>query len=133
MKFLIDTNICIYIINRRPPEVILKFRRFDAGEIGVSAITVSELAYGAEKSAHQKENRRRLEAFLMPFEVLPYDDASASAYGSIRTDLEKSDRVIGPLDMLIAAHAVSQERVLVTNNEDEFRRVPGLIVENWAK
>ena len=132
MNFLIDTNICIYIINNHPPEVIEKFRQFDAGEVGISSITVSELQYGVAKSTHKKENQRRLNEFLMPFEILPYDEMVAKYYGEIRVQLEKKGIMIGPLDMLIAAHALSQDLVLVTNNGQEFERVANLKVENWV-
>ncbi len=133
MKYLIDTNICIYIMNRRPVEVIGRFYRFEAGEIGISSITVSELRYGVEKSVHIQKNRQRLSDFLLPFEVLDYDEASADSYGKIRAALEKRGKTIGPLDMLIAAQALSRNLILVTNNETEFRRVAGLRVENWTK
>lgn len=132
MKYLIDTNICIYVMNRHPPEVVDRFRQHDIGEIGVSSVTVSELMYGAEKSAHSEKNRLRLSEFLRPFTVIAYDETAAVVYGTIRADLEKRGRLIGPLDTLIAAHALSLNLILVTNNEKEFQRVSGLRVENWA-
>jgi len=131
MKYLLDTNICIYIMNRRSLDVIRRFKQFDVGDLGVSAITVSELYYGAQKSKHPEKNLQRLFQFLMPLEVLSYDEAAADAYGRIRAALEQRGEIIGPLDMLIAAHALSQDLVLVTNNIKEFQRVPGLRVENW--
>ena len=133
IKFLIDTNICIYIMNKRPIEIIQKFKRFDVGQIGVSIITVSELQYGVAKSKNRMSNKQRLEEFLTPLEILPYDGAAASIYGEIRHNLEMQGKPVGPLDLLIAAHALSRNLVLVTNNEREFRRVKGLKVQNWLK
>ena len=131
MRYLLDTNICIYILNRRPLSVIRRFKSFEIGDIGISSITVSELYYGAQKSQRPEENLQRIFAFLMPFEIIPYDEAAANAYGRIRAMLEQKGQIIGPLDLLIAAHAVSRELILVTNNVREFRRVPNLQIENW--
>ena len=133
MKYLIDTNICIYIMNKRPPAVIKKFKRFELGEIGISTITVSELQYGVSKSDHRKKNADRLNEFLAPLEMLTYDQMAARVYGDIRFQLENLGQPIGPLDLLIAAHAISRDLVLITNNEREFKRIKRLKVENWAK
>ncbi|MFO7988711.1 MAG: type II toxin-antitoxin system tRNA(fMet)-specific endonuclease VapC [Thermodesulfobacteriota bacterium] len=132
IEYLLDTNICIYIMNQRPIEVIHKFKRFNVGDIGVSTITVSELYYGAVKSRNAKLNLQRIEEFLTPLEILPYDHDAAVLYGEIRSDLEKKGNVIGPIDMLIAAHALSNDIPLVTNNEKEFQRIGRLMVENWV-
>lgn len=132
MKYLIDTDICIYIMNRRPIKVIKKFKQFEPGEIGVSTISVSELQFGVAKSMRREENAIRLEEFLSPFEVLPYDQNAAKTYGDIRFGLENIGRPIGSLDMLIAAHALSRNLVLVTNNEKEFKQIESLKVENWV-
>lgn len=132
MMFLIDTNICIYIMNDHPPEVIQKFREIGVGNIGISSITVSELQYGACKSKQIKKNLKRLDEFLSPFEVLAYDENASNYYGKIRSNLEEQGNVIGPLDMLIAAHALSENLTLITNNEKEFNRVKSLKVENWV-
>lgn len=132
MKFLIDTNICIYIINKRPPEVIQKFKDKEVGQIAISSITVSELQYGVSKSKYHEKNSKRLEEFLTPFQILPYDNYAAKFYGKIRSQLENQGTIIGPLDMLIGAHALSQNLILVTNNEKEFKRIPSLKVENWV-
>lgn len=129
---MLDTNIGIYIMNRRPIEVINQFKQFDIGEIGVSTITVSELRYGAAKSKNREVNQQRVDAFLLPFEIMPYDEIAADSYGHIRWQLEKRGEMIGPLDLLIAAHAVSRDLVLITNNEREFKRVENLKLENWA-
>ena len=131
MKYLIDTNICIYIMNKRPARIIEKFRQFELGEIGISTITASELQYGVSKSIHRKKNQKRLEQFMAPFEILAYDEMAAKEYGDIRFLLEKNGQPIGPLDVLIAAHALSRNLVLVTNNDQEFKRVKNLQVENW--
>ena len=131
--YLLDTNICIYIMNHRPMEIIQKFKRFDIGDIGVSTITVSELQYGAAKSKKTKLNLQRVEEFLTPLEILLYDLNAAKCYGEVRQNLEKRGEMIGPLDMLIAAHALSNDIILVTNNEKEFQRVNNLKIENWTK
>jgi tRNA(fMet)-specific endonuclease VapC len=133
IKYLLDTNICIYIMNRRPLEIFHKFKQFNVGDIGVSAITVSELQYGAVKSKNPNNNIQRVEEFLAPLEILSYDHNAANFYGEIRHNLEKKGETIGPLDMLIAAHALSNGIILITNNEKEFQRVDYLKIENWIK
>lgn len=132
MKFLIDTNICIYLMNNRSPELIQKFKDTEIGQIGISSITISELYSGLSKSKNQEFNLKRLEEFLVPFEILAYDEIASKYYGEIRYDLEKRGEVIGPLDLLIAAHALSRNLVLITNNEKEFRGIKLLKVENWT-
>lgn len=132
MKFLIDTNICIYLMNNRSPELIQKFKDTEIGQIGISSITISELYYGLSKSKNQEFNLKRLEEFLVPFEILAYDEIASKYYGEIRYDLEKRGEIIGPLDLLIAAHALSRDLVLITNNEKEFQRIKLLKVENWT-
>jgi tRNA(fMet)-specific endonuclease VapC len=132
MKYLLDTNICIYIMNKRPAKVINKFKQREVGEIGLSSITVSELQYGVAKSNQRELNRQRLNEFIAPLDILTYDELAAEAYGNIRIQLEKSGQPIGPLDTLIAAHALSRNLILVTNNETEFQRVKNLKVVNWA-
>ena len=133
MKYLIDTNICIYIMNKRPVAVINKFKQFELGEIGISTITVSELQYGVAKSTHRNKNEVRLEEFLSPLEILTYDQMAVRVYGDIRFQLEKLGQSLGPLDLLIAAHAISQDLVLITNNDKEFKRIKELKAENWTK
>jgi tRNA(fMet)-specific endonuclease VapC len=119
-------------MNEKPPEVIQKFGKQTIGDIGISSITVSELQYGVSKSRFKKENLKRLEEFLTPFQVLSYDQHASKHYGEIRSELEAKGLIIGPLDLLIAAHALSEQLVLVTNNEKEFNRIPSLKIENWA-
>jgi tRNA(fMet)-specific endonuclease VapC len=130
MKYLLDTNICIYLINDRPKKVQDRFKRHHIGDIGISSITASELAFGVAKSGSAK-NRIALEKFLLPLQIADYDAEAAMIYGEIRATLEAQGKPIGPLDMLIAAHAMSLRAVLVTNNEREFKRVSQLKVENW--
>ena len=132
MKYLIDTNICIYIMNQRSPALIQRFKDTEIGQIGISAITVSELRYGVAKSKLQKQNSKRLEEFLIPFEILSYDENASTWYGEIRSQLESRGNIIGPLDLLIAAHALSRNLILVTNNEKEFKRIESLNIENWS-
>ncbi len=132
MKYLIDTNICIYLMNHHPPEVLERFRKIGVGEIALSSITVSELHSGAQKSGKIKQNIKRIEEFIYPFDVLAYDEVASKEYGKIRVHLEKKGQVIGPLDMLIAAHALSRDLILITNNTKEFKRVKFLQVENWV-
>jgi len=132
MRYMLDTNTCIYIIRRRPASVIERLREAEPADVGVSAITVSELEYGAAKSSRPAQSYFALARFLAPLEIAPYDHRAAHAYGPIRAELEAGGRVIGPLDLLIAAHARALGAVLVTNNKREFRRIPGLAVENWA-
>ncbi len=130
--WLLDTNICIYLIKQRPRQVLDRLRAVDIASVGISTITVSELEYGVAKSAHPVTNGHALAALLAPLTVLPFDESAAAAYGPLRADLERRGAVIGGLDMLIAAHALALDRTVVTNNEREFRRVSGLRVENWA-
>jgi tRNA(fMet)-specific endonuclease VapC len=132
MNYFLDTNICIYIMNKRPPALIARFVQFQPYEIGIPAIVVSELQYGAAKSQQPQRNQQRLELFLTPFQIVPYDRAAAQAYGMIRATLERNGQLIVREVLLIAAHALAADMTLVTNNEQEFLRVPELRVENWA-
>jgi tRNA(fMet)-specific endonuclease VapC len=128
---LLDTNICIHIINARPAAVLERFRQYRMGEIGVSSVVAAELAYGVVKSGSSR-NRQALEMFLAPLIILPFDEAVIWAYGELRTELERRGTPIGSLDTMIAAHAIRQQALLVTNNTREFARVPGLRLENWV-
>ena len=127
---LLDTNTCIYIINKRPPEVLERFRSYKAGEVGISSIAASELAYGVSKSGSIK-NRKALDMLLAPLQVLPFDVQCLWIYADLRASLEKKGLTIGPMDTLIAAQALSIDGTLVTNNLKEFSRVPKLKLENW--
>ena len=131
LKYLLDTNIVIYVIKRRPIEVLGLFNEH-AGRMAISAITLSELYHGAEKSAKVSQNLEVIEEFSSLLEVLPYTAKASAHYGSIRSSLEKAGQPIGVNDLHIAAHARSEGLVVVTNNVSEFARVPGLMVENWV-
>jgi tRNA(fMet)-specific endonuclease VapC len=129
---MLDTNIIIYIIKQKPENVIERFRQTQISDIGVSSITLSELEYGVMKSAKPEQNKLALAQFIAPIEIYAYDDVAAQHYGKIRSHLERQGTPIGSLDMLIAAHALSVDSVLITNNESEFKRVSNLKIENWA-
>ena len=133
MKYMLDTNMCIYIIKRKPQGVVERFLRTEISQIGVSSITLSELMYGVSKSSKPEQNQMALTQFMAPLEILPYGDDAAQYYGGIRAYLEKQGTPIGSLDMLIAAHALSASCTLITNNEKEFIRIPNLKIENWVK
>jgi tRNA(fMet)-specific endonuclease VapC len=131
LKYLLDTNIVIYVIKRRPLEVMDVFNE-NAGRMAISAITLSELHHGAEKSAKVAQNLAVVEEFASLLEVLPYSAKASQHYGAIRAELEKAGCPIGVNDLHIAAHARSEGLILVTNNVGEFERVPGLLLENWV-
>jgi len=131
MKYLLDTNICIYLIKKKPVSVIHRFDEHPVGDIGISSITVAELSFGVQKSQHRKQNQAALLQFLSPLVIADFNSDAAFGYGHIRAELESRGTSIGSLDTLIAGHAASMNVILVTNNEREFSRVPGLIVENW--
>lgn len=133
MQYLLDTNICIYLIKQRPPQVLSRFSTLQLSDIGISSITVAELDYGVCKSQQLERNKSALLQFLIPLEIVEFDQAAAIVYGSIRHDLESRGLVIGAMDMLIAAHAVSLGITLVSNNMREFSRIAGLVLENWAE
>jgi len=132
MKYMLDTNICIYLIKQKPAAVLERFRQTDISEISISSITLSELFYGVSKSSIPEQNFMALTQFVAPLEILPFDGGAAQYYGDLRAHLEIQGTPIGSLDMLIAAHALSIESTLVTNNEKEFNRVPSLKIENWV-
>ena len=132
MKYMLDTNICIYAIKKNPSKVYEKIRTHSTSEICISSITYAELMHGVEKSAYPVRNRFALSLFLAGITVLDFNIPAADKYGLIRTELEKKGTPIGPLDSMIAGHALSESCILVTNNEREFRRIDGLSIENWA-
>ena len=133
MQYLLDTNICIYLIKRKPPNVLARFKTLALSDIGISSITVAELEYGVCKSQQQEKNRNALLQFLIPLEIVEFDQAAATLYGAVRSDLESRGLVIGAMDMLIAAHALSLGVTLVSNNAREFSRIANLFLENWAE
>lgn len=132
MKYLLDTNICVFIIRNKSKLALHRLRQRLAGEVGISSITLAELRYGAEKSQDPPKNHAALNSFVAPLEIVDFDASAAGHYGGIRADLERRGVPIGPLDMLIAAHATDLGLILVTNNTAEFARVAGLSVEDWT-
>ena len=131
MKYLLDTNICVFVIRGKSPLVLQRFRQQLPDDLGVSTVTLAELRYGADKSNDPIRNHAALNSFLAPIQILTFDAECADYYGKVRSDLERRGLPIGPLDTMIAGHAVSLGAVLVTNNVREFARVTGLRVENW--
>lgn len=131
LKYLLDTNICIYIAKQKPIAVLKKFEEMEVGEIAMSAITFGELLYGAKKSNHPKQAHEKLIELATFIPVLPLTNEISEHYGLIRADLEKIGKPIGNNDLWIASHARALKVILVTNNLKEFNRVSGLRVENW--
>ena len=133
MKYMLDTNICIYTIKHKPPEVIKAFLCHEPDDMCISSITYGELMHGVEKSQAVERNRAAITLFLSSISILPFDSDAAEKYGAVRADLERKGTPIGPMDMLIAGHARSRGLILVTNNTREFFRVNELEVEDWTK
>lgn len=131
MPYILDTNTCIYFLNRSSERIISKMKGLSPSDIKLSTITVAELFFGAEKSRARKQNWAIVENFISNFELLPFDGTCCRNYAKIRTSLEKSGSPIGPMDLLIASITLAHSLILVTNNVKEFRRVKGLSVENW--
>ena len=131
--YLLDTNICIYIIKQKPKIVLSNLKNQTVEDLMISSITVAKLMYGVEKSQKKEKNRIALTKFLASFKVVPFDERHAEAYGEIRASLESKGNVIGPYDLQIAAQALAENYTLITNNEKEFLRIPDLKVTNWAK
>lgn len=132
MIVMLDTNTCIALIKRKPLHTLQKFDEYQIGDIGISAVTLAELRYGVAKSQQQAKNQSALDEFILPLEVAAFDEQSTAAYGKLRAVLEKAGTPIGPLDTMIAAHALNLGAALVTNNLREFNRVPGLVVMDWV-
>jgi len=132
MKFLLDTDTCIYALKQRP-KILRKLLSAPRDEVSVSVVTEAELRTGAAKSSSPIATLRRLEAFLRPLAILDFSSDDAIAYAQVRAKLERAGTPIGPLDTMIAAHAVSRDLTLITNNEREFRRVAALRIENWTR
>ncbi len=133
MKYMLDTNICIYVMKKKQETVLQRFRKELSSGLCISSITLAELEYGMKHSSDPVRNTEMLYRFLTPMRVLDFCAEAASAYGHIRTFLQSSGTPIWPLDMLIAAHARAEDLTLVTNNLREFVRVPGLRAENWTE
>lgn len=130
--YMLDTNICIYAIKKRPESVLSHLQSHKPAEICISSITYAEFCHGVEKSTSKTRNRLALTLFLSAISILPFDESAASEYGKVRVALEQNGTPIGPLDTQIAAHAKALDMILVTNNTREFERVEGLRIEDWA-
>lgn len=132
MKFMLDTNTCIYLIKKKPANVIGHFKRHKVGDVGISSITLAELQYGVEKSHYIHKNRGALEEFIAPLEIATFNELASRAYGEISSRLEKAGMPSGSMDTLIGAHALSLGVTLVTNNIMEFNRINNLKVVDWT-
>lgn len=133
MRWMLDTDTCIALIKRQPETAIRKLRGKPTGQVGISSITLAELAFGASKSSRPKDSHAALGEFLLPLDVAQFDELAAMHYGDVRAALAKAGTPIGPLDTLIAAHAVSLDAILVTHNTREFSRVRDLRIDDWLK
>lgn len=133
MTYMLDTNICIYAMKKKPEQVLRRFREEMDEGLCISSITLAELEYGMKHSSDPLKNEQALLRFLVPLSILPFGAAAASEYGQLRAYLQSKGIPIGPLDMLIAGHAKAERLVLVTNNVKEFERIPDLEIENWAE
>lgn len=131
MKVMLDTNTCIAIIKRKPPQVLRRFNAYKVGEIGISWITLAELEFGVAKSQHQEKNEAALDEFVLPLEIATFNRETARVYGRIRAALENKGTPIGSLDTMIGAHALALGVTLATNNTREFSRIKGLTVVDW--
>ncbi len=131
MRFMLDTDLCIALIKRKPGSILRRLTALAPGEAGLSAVTLAELRYGVAKSAQKDKNGLALDEFLLPLEVADFDEAAAEVYGAVRAGLEKAGTPIGPLDTQIGAHALSRGITVVSHNTREFRRIPGLTVVDW--
>ena len=129
--YLLDSNICIYIINQNPRSVVEKIKKFKPNQIKLSSISIGELEYGVSKSPNRERNRNALLDFSSCFDIVDFNDEDAEIFGIIRSDLERRGQIIGPYDMQIASQAISRDLILVTNNLKEFSRIPNLKLENW--
>nr|CBX31427.1 Uncharacterized protein HI0947 [uncultured Desulfobacterium sp.] len=132
MMYMIDTDICIYIIKHKPTSVLERLRMLQPRQLAMSVITFAELMNGARKSQHVEANIAKLNELSELIEIYSFDKKAAVFYGDVRSALEKKGEIIGSNDLLIAAHALSLNLILVTNNEKEFKRVDGLKLENWV-
>ncbi len=133
MKYLLDTNVCIDFLNRRHPSVTERIHSSSPDDLYLSSVVVAELRYGADRSARKAENHDRIDILTAEIQCLDFDLAAARIYGRLRSSLEAQGEPIGPYDLMIAAHALSQGLALATDNEREFQRVSGLTVENWRR
>lgn len=132
MRFMLDTNICIYLIKKKSPSIVKHIKKHSAGDIGISSITLAELYYGVEKSQYVQKNREALSEFILPLEIADFDEKASQTYGIVRSILEKKGRLIGSMDMLIGAHALSLGATLVTANTKEFAQIKNLRIADWT-
>ena len=130
--YLLDSNICIYIINQSPKQVVNHIKKLKVHQIKLSSISLAELEYGVSKSRNREKNRNALINFASAFDIVEFNDNDAEIYGLIRAELEQKGQVIGPYDMQIAAQALTRDLILVTNNTAEYARIPKLKLENWV-
>ena len=130
--YLLDTNICIYIINQNPKQVVDHIKKLKVHQVKLSAISLAELEYGVSKSRAKEKNRQALIHFASAFDIVDFNDEDAEVFGLLRADLERKGQVIGPYDMQIAAQAITRDLILVTNNTAEFARIPNIKLENWV-
>lgn len=133
MKWMLDTDTCIALIKRRSPGLIQRLQAKAVGDVGLSSITLAELRFGVAKSTRHEQNYAALDQFLLPLDIAAFDELAADSYGNVRAKLQSQGKPIGPLDTLIAGHALSLNVVLVTHNTDEFKRVKGLRLDDWLK
>jgi len=131
MKYMLDTNICIELIRKKSQALIKRLIACTPGEVAISTITIAELVHGVRKSSQVKKNQAALEQFLLPLEIVEFNQQASVAYGTIRAALEREGNIIGAMDMLIGAHALSIDLTLVTHNTSEFHRIPNLRLEDW--
>jgi len=132
MKYMLDTNICIYLIKQQPPKVLKHFKSHTVGDIGLSSITLAELRYRVSKSRHIEKNQQALDEFILPLEIADFDEKAAREYGAIQAELERTRTPIGSMDMLIGAHALALGALLVTNNIKEFKQIRNLKILDWS-
>lgn len=132
IRYLLDTDICIEIIRGKSSQTLVRLGELSAGSLAISSITLAELLFGAAKSSDPSKNRAAVAHFIVPFDVLPFENDAANSYGLLRAELERSGTPVGAMDMLFAAQAMAENLVLVTNNLREFTRIAGLAVETWG-
>jgi len=132
IRYMLDTDICSYVIRERPLEVFEQFKKVDVKQLCISTVTYAELIYGVEHSSSRKINRPIIDDFVRHLDIITWDEDAAEHYGKIRAFLRAEGNIIGSMDVMIAAHARSQNMILITNNDKHFKRVPKLRVENWV-
>lgn len=132
-KFMLDTDICSYIMREKPIQVLKRFDSYEMEQFCISVVSYAEFIYGIQKSANPEKHQRLVENFILHVDIIPWDCSAAEHYGKIRKELESRGRIVGNMDLMIAAHARSQRMTIVTNNERHFDRITELSIENWTK